>query len=117
MNLLKIRKRIQSKRRYAVRRGNLKKLDKKWRRPFGRDSKIRMHRAGHAKHPSIGDRSPTEVRGFNQFGLKEVIIHNPAEIGKMKPGAAVVIASSVGKKKREKILSIAREKKIRVMHK
>jgi len=117
MNQLKIRRRIQSKRKYAIRKGRLKKLDRKWKRPFGRHSKIRLHRAGHAKHPTIGDQSPSEVRGLNQFGLKEVRIHNPAQIDQIKSGETILIAASVGRKKREQILSAAKTKKIRVMNK
>lgn len=118
MNNLKIRRRIQKKRNYAARKGGLKKLsEKKWRRPFGRHSKIRLRRTGYAKHPSIGDCSPSDVRGLNQFGLREVRIHNPSQIDKVGEGEAILIGSSVGKKKREEILSIARKKKIRVMNK
>lgn len=117
MSQLKTRRRIQGKRRYAVRKGNLKKLGKGWKRPFGRHSKIRLHRAGYAKHPSIGDRSPKEVSGLNQFGLREVRVHNLAEAETVKSGEVILIAGAVGKKKREEIISAARKRKIRVMNK
>ena len=114
---LKARRRIQAKRKYAVRKGNLKKLNSKWKRPFGRHSKIRLHRAGYAKHPTLGDRSPKETIGLNQFGLKEVRIHNSSEIDKVKEGEVILIGSTVGAKKRAEIISLARKRKIRVMNK
>ena len=117
MSDLKIRKRIQKKRRYAMRRGNLKKLKKKWRRPFGRQGKIREHRKGISKHPSVGDRSPVNIRGTNPKGLVEVRVFRPEDLKTISESQIAVIASPVGSLKRQQILSEARKQKIRIANK
>ena len=117
MNPIKVRKRIQKKRKYAMRRGNLRKLKKKWRRPFGRQGKIREHRKSTPKHPSPGDQSPRAVRGTNPQGLKELRVFRPQDLSKITDSQIAVIASSVGALKRQQILSEARKLKLKVANK
>jgi len=117
MNPIKVRRRIQKKRNYAMRRGRFKKLKRKWRRPFGRQGKIREHRKGIAKHPSVGDRSPTQVRGTNPKGLQEVRVFRPRDLSGIKENQIAVISSGVGSLKRNQILSEARKLKIKIANK
>ena len=93
------------------------RLGEKWRKPRGRDSKMRLGMSGKPAVPSIGYRSPKEVRGVHPSGLIEVRVGTPRELERVDASKqAIRIASSVGRRKREQILARARELKIRVLN-
>lgn len=93
------------------------KLGEKWRKPRGKDSKMRLGISGKPAMPSIGYRSPKEVRGVHPSGLTEVRVGTPRELeGLDASRQAIRIASSVGRRKREQILARARELRIRVLN-
>ena len=93
------------------------KNDPKWRRPKGIDSKMRLKKKGKPRSPSIGWSSPRLVRGLHPSGYEEVLVHNVKELEKIDPTRqAARIAGTVGARKRELILSRARELGIKVLN-
>lgn len=93
------------------------RLGEKWRRPRGKDSKMRLGMKGKPAMPSIGYRSPKQARGIHPCGLKEVRIENVGELEKVDAGKqAIRIASRVGRREREKILARASELGIKVLN-
>ncbi len=94
-----------------------KRLGEKWRKPRGRDSKMRVGSRGKPATVSIGYKSPRETRGTHPSGLTEVLVHRPQDLEGVDAGRYVArIASSVGKRKREKIIIKAKELGIRVLN-
>ncbi|NIO44578.1 MAG: 50S ribosomal protein L32e, partial [Candidatus Aenigmarchaeota archaeon] len=96
---------------------NLKRLGKKWRRPRGSQSKLRKHKKarGFIPHPGYG--SPKTVKGLHPSGFEEVLVHNVKNLEKINPEKqACRIASSVGMKKRLKIMEKTKELKIKVLN-
>jgi large subunit ribosomal protein L32e len=94
-----------------------KRLGEKWRKPKGKNSKMRLCIKGKAKMPSIGYRLPKVARGLHPSGLLEVIVHTVEDIDRLDPKRqAARIASGVGKKKREQIIKRANELGIRVLN-
>lgn len=94
-----------------------KRLGEKWRKPRGRDSKMRARKKGKGKLVTVGYRIPKKERGLHPSGLAEVLVNNQADLGKVDVGRqAVRIASGVGRRKREQILKKADELKIRVLN-
>lgn len=94
-----------------------KRLGEKWRKPRGRDSKLRVRKRGKGKMVTIGYRVPRDIRGLHPSGLAEVMIKNVTEVERIDASKqAVRIASSVGRRKREQILKKAEELKIRVLN-
>ncbi|MFH1786371.1 MAG: eL32 family ribosomal protein [archaeon] len=115
MTLLELRKKIQARRSYTCKRGHWKKYGTGWNKPKGIHSKLRQHWKSRGKYPSTGDGSPAEVRGLNPKGFNDVRISNPAQLQALNPKTdAVLIASSVGFKKRQIILKKADELKLEV---
>ena len=93
------------------------RLGERWRRPRGRDSKMRLGRKGKPAVVSIGYRGPKSVRGLHPSGLVESLVKSPQEVERVDAGKqAIRIAAGVGKQKREKILARARERGIRVLN-
>ncbi len=117
--LLKLRKEIKKRKPRYVRQqyGYFPRLSNvaKWRKPRGIHSKILMRRKGHRKMPEVGYGSPKVVRGLNRFGKREVLVYNLKDLERIdKKSDIVVIASTVGKRKRLDILNKCKELKLDV---
>ncbi|MFQ6129596.1 MAG: 50S ribosomal protein L32e [Candidatus Hadarchaeaceae archaeon] len=93
------------------------RLGEKWRRPRGKDSKMRLGIRGKPAVVSIGYRSPRSVRGTHPSGLVEILVHGLRDLEGLDAGKqAIRIASGVGGRKREQILARAKELGIRVLN-
>ncbi len=108
--LLRVRKKINSKRPKFLRHETWKKKtfqnNPKWRKPRGKDNKMRMKRSGKQPLVSVGYRGPKEIRGTHASGLKEVMISNPNQIKGLE-NVIVRIGASVGNKKKIEIVKNA----------
>ena len=116
-HMLKVRKRVKSAKPKFKRQelGRQPLLKDTWRKPKGRHSKMRMHEKARGRLPSKGYSSPSEVRGLNRLGYREVVVHNIEEISGLNPREEMaVISAGVGKKKRFGILEAAKEKSVKV---
>tara|TARA_Y100000310_G_C20674823_1_gene812395 strand:+ start:2320 stop:2883 length:564 start_codon:yes stop_codon:yes gene_type:complete len=116
-NLLNIRKRIKAKKPEFVRQDSHKKpsLKKKWIRPKGLQSKLRLKRRGKARVISSGYRSPRKVRGLHKSGLEEKRITSIKNLeGLNSEKHILVISSLLGKKKKLIILKKVKELGLKV---
>ena len=95
----------------------VKRLGEKWRKPRGRDSKLRVRKRGKGKRVTIGYRGPKDIRGLHPSGFAEVMINNVNSLENVNASEqAIRIASSVGRRNREQILKKAGELKIKVLN-
>ncbi|MFH0859612.1 MAG: eL32 family ribosomal protein [Candidatus Altiarchaeota archaeon] len=93
----------------------LPRLEDKWRAPKGIDSKQIEGKRGKGKLPSIGYKKPSTVSGL-VMGYRPVLVKNTANLSDVSSGAAVIISSSVGRKKRNEIIKTANERKIIILN-
>ncbi|MDI6642517.1 MAG: 50S ribosomal protein L32e [Candidatus Hodarchaeaceae archaeon] len=94
-----------------------KRLGEKWRKPRGRDSKMRVGRRGKPAAVSVGYRQPKRIRGIHPSGFSEVLVYRPQDLeGIDTTTQAARVASSVGRRKREQIIAKAKELGIRVLN-
>lgn len=83
-----------------------------WRRPHGRDNKMREKRGGYPPVVSIGYRNEKASRGkINDKNA--VLIKNLNELLKLKAGQIAILAK-IGKKKKMEIAKKAKENKIQI---
>lgn len=93
------------------------RIVKRWRFPRGRHSPVRQQHHGKPVLVSIGFGSPRAVRGLHSSGLEKVLVHNTRELLIVDPQyQGAVIASGVGNKKRLSLLTLAQQKKIRILN-
>ncbi len=91
-----------------------------WRKQRGIDNKKRIKKDFMGAEPNIGYGNPKKLRGVRSNGKKLLHISNTSQLSAMSAEASnefdVVIARSVGRKKREEMASIARSKGIRIIN-
>jgi large subunit ribosomal protein L32e len=94
-----------------------KRLEQKWRKPRGSDSKMRVGKSGYRRAVKVGWGSPKEVKHLNQAGLQPVIVRNINDLERLNPKKQIaVIARTVGNNKRIKIIEKAESKGIKIQN-
>jgi large subunit ribosomal protein L32e len=117
--LLAARKKVAQKRPNFVRQESWRydRLAENWRKPKGKDNKMRKQKSGMPAIVKVGYRGPRAARGLHPSGYRDNVIHNTAELSKLDPkNDAARIGHTVGKKKRIEIISKATELGIKVLN-
>jgi large subunit ribosomal protein L32e len=117
--LLAARKKIAQTRPKFIRQESWRydRLAEKWRKPKGKDNKMRKQKSGMPALVKVGYRSPKAARGLHPSGYRDILIHNTQELIKLDSKRdAARIAHTVGKKKRIEIINKALELGIKVLN-
>ncbi len=117
--LLETRKRIKMRKPDFIMQDfhKRKELKKRWRKPRGMHSKMRMRIKGKPRSAEIGFSSPKLVRHLDRKGRKRILVSRPQDIESMdKTKEAAVIRHGVGIKKVIEILKAAQQKGITVIN-
>ncbi len=94
-----------------------KKVKNTWRKPKGGDSKMRKEKKDKPSLVKVGYKQPDSERGIHPSGYREVLVHNTSELDDVNPEEeAIRIGSTVGGRKKEKILEKASENEIKVLN-
>jgi len=99
-------------RRETTRHPKLKNRRKniRWRKPRGRDNKMRLRERGYPKVVSVGYKKPEKEK------QKEIIkVNNIKDLMGVKQGQEIKLGK-IGKKKKLKIATKAKEKKIKILN-
>lgn len=94
--------------------GKGRKKLQKWRKPKGRDSKMRLNIKNHSKTVSVGYKSPRKNSG-KIHDLLPVLIKNINDLEKVGKDSIIIIAR-VGAKKKIEIIKRAQEKKLKILN-
>jgi large subunit ribosomal protein L32e len=117
--LLAARKRVAERRPNFIRQESwrYKRLAENWRKPKGKDNKMRKQKSGMPAIVKVGYRGPRAARGLHPSGYTDNIVHNTAELARLDPKKdAARIGHTVGKKKRMEISSKAVQLGIKVLN-
>ena len=117
--LLAARKKVAEKRPEFIRQESWRydRLAVNWRKPKGKDNKMRKQKAGVPAIVKVGYRGPKAARGLHPSGYTDNVVHNVAEISKLDPkNDAARIAHTVGKKKRIEMIAKATQLGIKVLN-
>jgi large subunit ribosomal protein L32e len=117
--LLQLRKKIAEKRPEFVRQESwrYKKLASNWRKPKGKDNKMRKQVSGVPRLVKVGYKGPRISRGLHPSGYNDVLVFNSRDLTKIDPKKdAVRIAHGVGNKKRIDLVTEATKLKIKILN-
>jgi large subunit ribosomal protein L32e len=79
-----------------------------WRRPRGKNSKMRLGMRGWPKIVKIGYKKNRKGRGLHPSGLEEVIVRRPADLEKINAKTQIIkISHTVGERNRIAIMERA----------
>ena len=91
------------------------KLGLKWRKPKGKQSKMRRNMKGNTPMPSIGYSKNKHFRNLVK-GYRTIVVSSVKDVDAVSPGYAIIIASCVGKKKSLYIENRATEKGLKILN-
>ncbi len=117
--LLAARKKVAEKRPEFIRQESWRydRLAENWRKPKGKDNKMRKQKSGMPAIVKIGYGGPKVSRGLHPSGYTDNIVHNVVEVTKLDPKKdAARIAHTVGKRKRIEIIAKANQIGIKVLN-
>ena len=117
--LLAARKKVAQTRPRFIRQESWRydRLAENWRKPKGKDNKMRKRKSGMPALVKVGYRSPKAARGLHPSGYRDNLIHNTKELVRLDPKRdAARIAHTVGRKKRIDIVNKAIELGVKVLN-
>ncbi len=117
--LLEVRKILKSSKPKFLRQDahKIPRLEKKWKKPTGIHNKMRLKKKGHRRGPSVGYKSPKQVRGLTRTGFKPITISNIKNLENIDHKTeAGLISRTVGKRNKIKILERAKHLHITILN-
>ena len=117
--LLNARKKISDSRPKFVRQESWRydRLSESWRRPKGKDNKMRLQVSGVPRLVKVGYRGPKVSRGLHPSGYTDNLVFNRNDLMRLDPKKdAVRMGHAVGKRKRVEIIAKASELGIKVLN-
>jgi len=91
------------------------RVKERWRRPRGKNSKMRLGMRGWPKIVKIGYKKSRKGRGLHPSGLEEIIVRRPADLEKINAKTQIVkIGHTVGERNRNAIMERAQALELRV---
>lgn len=117
--LLNARKKISASRPKFVRQESWRydRLSESWRRPKGKDNKMRRQVSGVPPLVKVGYRGPKISRGLHPSGYTDNLVFNGKDLMKLDPkNDAARIGHAVGKRKRIEIIAKASELGIKILN-
>jgi len=92
------------------------KLSASWRKPRGRQNKVRLHKRGYKRGPSVGFGSPGKLRGTVK-GLRPVRVATLKELEGLDPKReGAILTATLGARKREALLTHAKALRITLLN-
>ena len=117
--LLEARKKIAGRRPRFVRQESWRydRLAENWRKPKGKDNKMRRQVSGVPRIVKIGYRGPKIARGLHPSGYTDNVVFNVNDLYKLDAKKdAARLAHTIGARKRKEMISQATSMRIKILN-
>ena len=117
--ILQLRKRISDRRPKFVRQESWRydRLSESWRKPKGKDNKMRKQYSGVPALVKIGYRGPKVARGLHPSGYNDCLVFNANDLSRLDPRKdAARLSHSIGGRKRAQIIAAATDMGIKLLN-
>ncbi|OLC24845.1 MAG: 50S ribosomal protein L32e [Candidatus Nitrososphaera sp. 13_1_40CM_48_12] len=117
--LIAARKKVAEKRPKFIRQESWRydRLAENWRKPKGKDNKMRKQKSGMPAIVKVGYRGPRVSRDLHPSGYTDNLVHNVNELARLDPKKdAARLGHTVGKRKRVGMIAKATELGIKVLN-
>ena len=117
--LVAARKKVAEKRPKFIRQESWRydRLAENWRKPKGKDNKMRKQKSGMPAIVKVGYRGPRVSRGLHPSGYSDNLVHNVNELARLDPKKdAARLGHTVGKRKRVEMIAKASGLGIKVLN-
>jgi len=117
--LVAARKKVAERRPKFIRQESWRydRLAENWRKPKGKDNKMRKQKSGMPAIVKVGYRGPRVSRGLHPSGYTDNLVHNVNELSRLDPKKdAARLGHTVGKRKRVEMIAKASELGIKVLN-
>src|SRR3569623_951472 len=118
-DLVESRKRVADRRPSFVRQESWRydRLAENWRKPKGKDNKMRRQVSGVPQIVKVGYRGPKHARGLHPSGYTDNIVFNASDLNRLDPKKdAARLAHTVGARKRKEKISQATSMQIKILN-
>jgi large subunit ribosomal protein L32e len=95
--------------------GKGRKKLQKWRKPKGRDSKMREKRRSYPSSPTVGRKSPKAQTGKIN-NKTPILIKNQKDLNKLSSQNIAIISKRLGARKKLEIIKQAKEKDLPILN-
>jgi len=116
--LLALRKKLKKKKPkfYSQEYHKKIRLGKRWRKPRGTDSKVRLKLKGHVNRVSVGYGSPRKVRGLTRDGLNQILVSSSKDMQNLSEKDGIILSSKLGLRKKLDLLKEIKSKNMIVIN-
>lgn len=117
--LLAARKKVSSRRPKFIRQESWRydRLAENWRKPKGKDNKMRKQKAGVPATVKVGYRGPKVARGLHPSGYTDNVVHTVNDLSGLDAKKdAVRLGHTVGTRKRKEIIAAATKMKLKILN-
>ena len=117
--ILAARRKVSARRPKFIRQESWRydRLAENWRKPKGKDNKMRKQKAGVPAIVKIGYRGPKAARTLHPSGYRDNLVMGPDDLSSLDPKIdAARIGRTVGNRKRVEIVSRATELGIKLLN-
>ena len=95
--------------------GRNRKKIQKWRRPNGRDSKMRLRRRNYPASPTVGHKTPRKESGKIR-NLTPLTISNFADLNSATKHNILILSARLGARRKIEIIKKAEELKLQILN-
>ncbi|MGE0793273.1 MAG: eL32 family ribosomal protein [Candidatus Woesearchaeota archaeon] len=117
--LIEVRNELKSKKPNFIRHDAHKKnrLEKNWRRPKGRQNKMRLNRKGYARGISTGFGSPKLVKGMSRNGLIQNVVNTIKDFETLDNKVdGIIISRKMGVRKKLIVVDYAEKNNFKILN-